>query len=97
MIKAALLDAEGNYLGMVELAHQGLITERHLPQITACDLAPGEYRWVPDAGNPFGGAFWPLKYLAVRAALDEQLAAANEGTTALERHAATRAARRGDI
>jgi len=69
-IRAVLLDAPaaggmGVYLRVDELADETALTERHVPAISACDLPPGKYRWVPDANprNPFGGAFWPLNYL----------------------------------
>lgn len=61
-IKAALLDEQGLYLRMDELAEADL-TERHVPTIKACDLPAGQYRWVPDERNPYGGAFWPMKWL----------------------------------
>jgi len=63
-VRAALLDAEGVYLRMDELADEAALTPQHLPQITSCDLAPGEYRWIADERNAYGGAFWPLKWLA---------------------------------
>ena len=63
-VRAALLDANGVYLRMDELASAEQLTPLHLPTITSCDLAPGEYRWITDRQNPFGGAFWPLKWLA---------------------------------
>ena len=59
-MRMALLDADGIYQGLVDTQE---ITPLHLPQITTCDLPPGKYRWVPDSGDPLGGAFWPLKFL----------------------------------
>lgn len=44
MIKAALLDAQNVYLGIVEVQKDQL-TSRHLPQVSECDLEPGRYRW----------------------------------------------------
>ena len=41
-VKAALLDADGYFVRMDETAE---LTPRHLPQIDACDLPPGQYRW----------------------------------------------------
>ena len=70
-LRAALVDADGVYLRMDELADEAALTPQHLPQITSCDLATGEYRWVPDERNEFGGAFWPLKWLA-RVKRDQQ-------------------------
>ena len=63
-VRAALLDADGVYLRMDELANRAALTARHLEKITSCDLAPGEYRWIADARNEYGGAFWPLEWLA---------------------------------
>lgn len=57
-ITAARLDAQAIYQGMDTLDHPAQLTDRHLPQITACDLPAGLYQWVPDARNPYGGAFW---------------------------------------
>ena len=67
-IKAALLDApaasgNGTFLRVDTLADDRALTDRHVPAITACDLPTGKYLWIPDAGNPFGGAFWPINYL----------------------------------
>ena len=70
-VRAALLDANGVYLRMDTLADPGELTPLHLSAITECDLAPGEYRWIADRQNPFGGAFWPLKWLA-RVEVDRQ-------------------------
>jgi hypothetical protein len=67
-IKAALLSAPaaggmGVYLRIDELADDSQLTDRHVPAVTECDLPAGKYRWLPDPGNPFGGAFWPINYL----------------------------------
>ena len=62
-IKAARLDEQGVYQGIDELADASALTPLHLPQIEACDLAPGLYRWVPDVAAEKGGAFWPIAYL----------------------------------
>ena len=67
-IKAALLDAPaaggtGVYLRMDELADESRLTERHVPTVTSCDRPAGQYRWIPDPGNAFGGALWPISYL----------------------------------
>lgn len=62
-IKAALLDEQGIFLRVDELEDKSQLTALHLPQITACDLPPGRYRWVEQESseaNPYGGAFWPL-------------------------------------
>lgn len=56
-MKCALLDENNVFLGMADVAEPG---PRHLPQITRCDLPPGEYAWEPDDSNPYGGAFVPL-------------------------------------
>jgi hypothetical protein len=74
-VRAALLDENGVYLRMDEVASRAELTERHLAKITSCDLAPGAYRWIPDKDNPFGGAFWPLEWLA-RVEADVQAVAA---------------------
>ena len=57
---AALLDVRGVYLRMDEVEQ---LTEHHLPQITACDLPPGRYLWVPSESSEHGGAFWDLDWL----------------------------------
>jgi hypothetical protein len=43
--RVALLDERGVYIGMDMVADESQLTDRHLPQITACDLPPGAYRW----------------------------------------------------
>ena len=63
-VRAALLDANGVYLRMDEFADESALTPLHLPQIPVCDLPGGEYVWIADKTNPYGGAFWPLKWLA---------------------------------
>jgi hypothetical protein len=78
MVRAALLDENGVYLRMDTLADPGLLTSRHLPQITACDLPPGKYRWIAHGAqvspeiaralgsmcdNECGGAFVPINWL----------------------------------
>lgn len=62
-VRAARLDADGIYVGMDEFDDESGLTPLHLPQITECDRPPGKYKWLADAGNPFGGAFWPVEYL----------------------------------
>lgn len=64
----ALLDEKDLFIGMVTVTDPAQLTDRHLPQITACDLAVGQYQWIKDdaPGNPFGGAFWHLTYLKRR-------------------------------
>ena len=54
---AALLDAEGYFVRM-EVPDE--MTERHLPQITECDLPPNAYKWngqtfihAPKVANEF--------------------------------------------
>jgi hypothetical protein len=59
-IRAALLDERGVYLRMDEVEE---LTDRHVPTITACDLPPGRYLWIPDETNTYGGAFWELDWL----------------------------------
>lgn len=59
-IKAALLNEQGIFLKIDIVSKKAELTELHLPQITACDLPPGKYRWVADQKNSYGGAFWPL-------------------------------------
>lgn len=71
IISAALLDEQGMFLRMDELASADLLTPQHLPQIRECDLPPGRYLWVPDERthkdgtliNEYGGAFWELDWL----------------------------------
>lgn len=60
-MRMALLSPAGVFLRMDDVEEP---TERHLPQITECDLPPGRYKWVPDPDNPFGGAFWEMRWLA---------------------------------
>lgn len=64
-IRAARIDAQGIYQGIDELADEGALTELHLPLITACDLAVGEYKWIPTDNpmNEYGGAFFPVAWL----------------------------------
>jgi hypothetical protein len=65
-IKAALLDESGVFLRMDELAGEGDLTDRHLPEVTECDLPPGLYRWIPSAELarfPQGGTFVPLRFI----------------------------------
>ena len=47
-ITAARLDADGYFAGMDELPETEL-TERHLPNVSECDLPPGKYRWIDGA------------------------------------------------
>lgn len=89
-IQAALLDDADVYLRMDELADESALTPRHLPQITVCDLPPGQYKWIAGAGE-FGGAFWPLSWLE-RVAADA--AAVQASAKAAEKLAARRAARK---
>ncbi|MCS7002800.1 MAG: hypothetical protein NZ518_08125 [Dehalococcoidia bacterium] len=48
LVRCALLDERDVYLGMVEVEEDRL-TDRHLPEITDCDLPRGEYRWDREA------------------------------------------------
>jgi hypothetical protein len=57
--RCAELDANGVYLGMVEVDEADL-TAQHLPQIGECDLEARSYRWAPDAESAYGGRFEPL-------------------------------------
>lgn len=107
MIKAALLNSEGVFERMDELGDASQLTPLHLPQISECDLPPGKYRWIADASNPYGGAFWSLAWLehvaATAAAAERQAALA--GAIGAERkkpaearrprRLVTRAARKG--
>jgi hypothetical protein len=85
-IRAALLDERGVYQGMDVLEDASALTERHLPQIVSCDLAPGRYVWIPDEKrgangllvNPYGGAFWEIAWLKRVAATRAQAAAIRE-------------------
>jgi hypothetical protein len=52
----ALLDDKGVYQGMVEYTHPSELTDKHLPEIDACDLPLGKYYW--DAGKK---TFWPIR------------------------------------
>ena len=70
-IHCALLSADDLFVKMVEI-EPGQLTDRHLTTITECDLEPWKYRWVANAKNSFGGAFWPLANMtALRAAEQE--------------------------
>lgn len=62
-VKAALLDERGVYLRMDELADETQLTAQHVPSITSCDLPPGQYKWIAEEMNEYGGAFWPIKWL----------------------------------
>lgn len=62
-IKAVLLDENMIYQRVDELEDESLLTPLHLPQITSCDLPPGTYRWLPEAGH-FESVAW-------RASVDE--------------------------
>lgn len=62
-IKAALLDERGIFLRIDELADASQLTERHLRSITSCDLPSGQYRWIKDDSNEYGGAFWSVEWL----------------------------------
>lgn len=98
MIRAALLDAQGVYLRMDELADAAQLTAQHLPQITTCDLPARKYRWLPDGDprNPYGGAFWAIAWLdrverdnqAMTAAAARETAADNWKSGRLQEHAA---------
>lgn len=77
-IKAARLDAAGVYQGIDELPDDSALTPSHLEQITRCDLQPGQYKWIADANNPYGGAFWPLKWLDLQDRLQQDIAAAHQ-------------------
>jgi hypothetical protein len=55
MRRVALLDDRDVFIGMDTIADDSQLTDRHLPQISECDLAPGAYRW--DAAR---GTFLPL-------------------------------------
>lgn len=64
-VKAALLDAAGVFLRVEELTSKADLTPRHIAKITQCDLPSGRYKWIADPSNKqYGGAFWPLTYLA---------------------------------
>src|SRR5688572_14868512 len=59
-MRAALLDDNDVFIRVEEVVEP---TNRHLPQITECDLPSGKYQWIADSNNPYGGAFWPVKWL----------------------------------
>mgnify|MGYP001569006926 CR=1 FL=1 len=44
-IRCALLDASDIFIRVVELASTKHLTDRHLSEITECDLTPWKYRW----------------------------------------------------
>lgn len=90
-LRAALIDANGVFLRMDELADPREMTARHLPQITDCDLPSGKYKWVPDPMNPYGGAFWDLAWLK---RVEDDRAAVLAAQEKEQRIAARRAARR---
>jgi len=83
-VRAALLDENGVYLRMDELADASALTSRHLAQIRSCDLPPGEYAWISDGKNPEGGAFWSVKWL-------ERIEATRREVARAERRARTMA------
>lgn len=84
-MRMALLSPAGVFLRMDDVAQP---TDRHLPQITECDLPPGRYKWVPDPENPSGGAFWEMRWLA-RIEQDKQdvIAAAQAAQRLIDRRA----------
>lgn len=58
-VKAALLDApaasgKGVFVRMDTLASEAELTDRHLPEIQACDLPAGRYVWIPGKGSVSG-------------------------------------------
>lgn len=69
-MRAALLDDDDVFLGMVTLAEGVQPGPQHLPQIDDCDLPPRRYRWVRHDRNAFGGEFVPIAPTAVRPAED---------------------------
>lgn len=62
---AARLDDRGVYQGVDELDSAEALTDRHLPEVTECDLPPGKYRW-----NRERKTFEALEHASVRAAVD---------------------------
>lgn len=60
VILCAVVDAAGVYLGMADADMPIAEGAKRLPQISECDLAPGESRWVEDEANPYGGEFVPI-------------------------------------
>jgi len=68
-MKAALLDApaatgRGVFLKMDETDTPGPC---HVVTITSCDLPSGAYVWLPHGENIYGGEFFPLRTLEIRA------------------------------
>lgn len=62
-MRVALLNDQNVFVGMVDVAEAEL-TDRHLPQIKACDLEPGKYRWIAHDRNEYGGEFESIDYAA---------------------------------
>lgn len=86
-IRCASIDAQSVYQGMVEIDDAEL-TDRHLTSIPECDLPPGQYRWIPEAGAPYGGQFVALKFLDAQARLqaaDEKGVKAGDMNAAIDR------------
>jgi hypothetical protein len=80
MRRVALLDDRDVFIGMDTIADDSQLTDRHLPQISECDLAPGAYRYdfirqtfVPMVRNSAGR---PLDVPSVEEVLYELLVAA---------------------
>lgn len=82
MIKAALLDKDDLYIRIDTLNSEAELTDRHLPQITSCDLEPYRYKWIRSESEKteFGGSFLPItdssndRYAAVEKVLGEPVA-----------------------
>jgi hypothetical protein len=72
-IRCALIDERGIYQGMTEIDESEL-GPQHLPTITDCDLPAGQYQWVVDAGNPYGGKFVSMRMLQAAQRLKEEVA-----------------------
>lgn len=84
-IRAALLTAppasgKGVFVRIDELDAEDEITENHLRAVTACDLAPNRYVWVPNTSEsarrrfPEGGTFVDHAAIARRNRPDGDLA-----------------------
>jgi hypothetical protein len=87
-MRAALLSPAGIFLRIEEVEQ---LTERHLPQIVECDLPTGQYQWIPDPDNPYGGAFWHVKWVQ---RVKQDLLDVEKAKNAAQTLAARRAARR---
>lgn len=92
-MRAALLNPAGIFLRVEDV---DVLTENHLPQITECDLPPGQYKWIADPNNPYGGAFWSVRWLQRREQDQLDKVAAGHAADRLAARRALRKLERGE-